>query len=208
MVDEQLNPRFSLGDGKDRRQSVMLGWELECPNCPGYLVLTGINVPHKCSGTKSQKIASPTLDSSPTPSPSRGTARQCINLQARTRGQVALKEASLISLLAGVLHFNTLCCLQMGGWKIGRWTLWVSNICIRERSLHPKIFLMLCLKWGTPDVFIMASRFNKKLDQFVTRSRDCLPFSSGCPGDLLDPVQSGVCIPSGEASPSIVKKWN
>lgn len=47
-----------------------------------------------------------------------------------------------------------------------------------EWSLHPKIFQAICLKWGTPDVDLLASRFKRKLDNFVSRTRDPLAYGA------------------------------
>ncbi|CAJ0923236.1 unnamed protein product [Ranitomeya imitator] len=43
-----------------------------------------------------------------------------------------------------------------------------------EWSLHPAVFDQICLRWGTPDVDLMASQMNHKVPQFVARSRDPL----------------------------------
>ncbi|CAJ0944049.1 unnamed protein product [Ranitomeya imitator] len=41
-----------------------------------------------------------------------------------------------------------------------------------EWSLHPEVFHQICLRWGTPDVDLTASRMNRKVPQFISRSRD------------------------------------
>ncbi|CAJ0930806.1 unnamed protein product [Ranitomeya imitator] len=41
-----------------------------------------------------------------------------------------------------------------------------------EWELHPEVFQQICLRWGTPDVDLMASRLNAKVPNFIARSRD------------------------------------
>ncbi|CAJ0955080.1 unnamed protein product [Ranitomeya imitator] len=41
-----------------------------------------------------------------------------------------------------------------------------------ELELHPEVFRQICLRWGTLDVDLMASRLNAKVHNFIARSRD------------------------------------
>ncbi|CAJ0934786.1 unnamed protein product [Ranitomeya imitator] len=43
-----------------------------------------------------------------------------------------------------------------------------------EWSLHQEVFHQICLRWGTPDVNLTAFRMNRKVPQFISRSRDPL----------------------------------
>lgn len=86
------------------------------------------------------------------------------------------KEASLI-LPWAENHVPTLSAFYILGVEN-----WLVDILSNQRLdsgewfLHTQIFLMLFQKWGTPDVDIVASRFTKKLNRFVIRSRDVLAF--------------------------------
>lgn len=52
----------------------------------------------------------------------------------------------------------------------------LCNILRRNQWGNSFLYSAICQKWATPDVGIMASRFNKKFDTFVTRSKDLLAF--------------------------------
>lgn len=43
-----------------------------------------------------------------------------------------------------------------------------------KRSLHPDVFQNLSQSWEKPDVEILTSRFNNKLNRFVARTRNLL----------------------------------
>lgn len=43
-----------------------------------------------------------------------------------------------------------------------------------EWSLHCDVFHRICVRWGTPEVVLLASRLNRKVPRFVVRSQDPL----------------------------------
>ncbi|XP_040266363.1 uncharacterized protein LOC120980993 [Bufo bufo] len=61
---------------------------------------------------------------------------------------------------------------------------WIADLLSRECldpgewALHPQVFLAICERWGQPDVDIMTSRFNNRVEDFVVRSRE--PMALAC----------------------------
>lgn len=47
-----------------------------------------------------------------------------------------------------------------------------------EWSLHQEVFQQICLHWGSPEVDLMASQVNRKVQRFVARSRNPLAVAS------------------------------
>lgn len=63
-----------------------------------------------------------------------------------------------------------------------------------------EVFNLLCQKSRTPDVYILASRFNNKLPLCVART--AYPFGNGigCANNSLDPISVHICLSSSAHS--------
>ena len=109
------------------------------------------------------------------------TAVAYINHQGGTKSQAAQREVSLIFLWAE----NHVPCISAifipGVDNLQADFLSRQTLSPGEWSLHPQIFQVICQRWGMPDVDVMASRFNKKLDRFMSRTRDPM----ACGADAL-----------------------
>ncbi|CAJ0944457.1 unnamed protein product [Ranitomeya imitator] len=91
-----------------------------------------------------------------------------------TRSSLALAEVSKILLWAEAT-VPVISAVHIPG--VENWAadfLSREGLAAGEWSLHPEVFHQICLRWGTPDVDLTASRVNRKVPQFVSRSRDPL----------------------------------
>ncbi|CAJ0961614.1 unnamed protein product [Ranitomeya imitator] len=102
------------------------------------------------------------------------TAVAYVNHQGGTRSSLALAEVSKILLWAEatVLVISAVHIPGVENWAAD--FLSREGLAAGEWSLHPEVFHQICLRWGTPDVDLTASRVNRKVPQFVSRSRDPL----------------------------------
>lgn len=83
-----------------------------------------------------------------------------------------MQEVTLILLWAET-HVPALSAIYIPG--VDNWAadfLSRSTIDPGEWSLHPEVFEALCLRWGRPDVDLMASKFNHKVPLYLARARD------------------------------------
>lgn len=100
------------------------------------------------------------------------TAVAYLNHQGGTKSSAAFREASRI-LRWAELHVPALSAVHIPGVDN-----WIADFLSRETvdpgewALHPEVFLLLCQRWGFPDVDLFASRFNHKCPGYVSRSRD------------------------------------
>ncbi|CAJ0936185.1 unnamed protein product [Ranitomeya imitator] len=102
------------------------------------------------------------------------TAVAYVNHQGGTRSSLALAEVSKILLWAEAT-VPVISAVHIPG--VENWAadfLSREGLAAGEWSLHPEVFHQICLRWGTPDVDLTASRVNRKVPQFVSRSRDPL----------------------------------
>ncbi|CAJ0930062.1 unnamed protein product, partial [Ranitomeya imitator] len=102
------------------------------------------------------------------------TAVAYVNHQGGTRSSLALAEVSKILLWAEAT-VPVISAVHIPG--VENWAadfLSREGLAAGEWSLHPEVFHQICLRWGTPDVDLTASRINRKVPQFVSRSRDPL----------------------------------
>ncbi|CAJ0939180.1 unnamed protein product [Ranitomeya imitator] len=102
------------------------------------------------------------------------TAVAYVNHQGGTRSSLALAEVSKILLWAEAT-VPVISAVHIPG--VDNWAadfLSREGLAAGEWSLHPEVFHQICLRWGTPDVDLTASRINRKVPQFVSRSRDPL----------------------------------
>ncbi|CAJ0937887.1 unnamed protein product [Ranitomeya imitator] len=102
------------------------------------------------------------------------TAVAYVNHQGGTRSSLALAEVSKILLWAEAT-VPMISAVHIPG--VENWAadfLSREGLAAGEWSLHPEVFHQICLRWGTPDVDLTASRINRKVPQFVSRSRDPL----------------------------------
>ncbi|CAJ0950626.1 unnamed protein product [Ranitomeya imitator] len=102
------------------------------------------------------------------------TAVAYVNHQGGTRSSLALAEVSKILLWAEAT-VPVISAVHIPG--VENWAadfLSRKGLAAGEWSLHPEVFHQICLQWGTPDVDLTASRVNRKVPQFVSRSRDPL----------------------------------
>ncbi|CAJ0935493.1 unnamed protein product [Ranitomeya imitator] len=102
------------------------------------------------------------------------TAVAYVNHQGGTRSSLALAEISKILLWAEAT-VPVISAVHIPG--VENWAadfLSREGLAAGEWSLHPEVFHQICLRWGTPDVDLTASRVNRKVPQFVSRSRDPL----------------------------------
>ncbi|XP_040286209.1 dynein heavy chain 8, axonemal [Bufo bufo] len=100
------------------------------------------------------------------------TAVAYLNHQGGTRSVMALREASRILRWAET-HVPVLSAMHIPG--VDNWAAdFLSRQLVDpgEWSLHPEVFLQLCHRWGTLDVDLFASRLNRRLPCYVSRSRD------------------------------------
>ncbi|CAJ0923458.1 unnamed protein product [Ranitomeya imitator] len=100
------------------------------------------------------------------------TAVAYINHQGGTRSRAAMREVSLILRWAETNH-SIISAVHIPG--VENWAadfLSRQGLASGEWELHPEVFLQICLRWGTPDVDLMASRWNAKVHNFIARSRD------------------------------------
>ncbi|CAJ0958249.1 unnamed protein product [Ranitomeya imitator] len=100
------------------------------------------------------------------------TAVAYINHQGGTRSRAAMQEVSLILRWAETNH-SIISAVHIPG--VENWAadfLSRQGLASGEWELHPEVFLQICLRWGTPDVDLMASRLNAKVHNFIARSRD------------------------------------
>lgn len=66
-------------------------------------------------------------------------------------------------------HVRDSPCCTFRGWTIGRPTISVASPLIQASGpFTQRCFRLLCVEWGTPDMDLLASRFNKKVDRFVS----------------------------------------
>lgn len=141
---------------KGRRSPIRQRREMQFLYCPSNLVSTGFDAPQQCFGTRSHMIIlrwTHRIHCHPVRLQSDNAMSVTYrNHQENTKSWAALKEASqvlswaenhiLISIFkTGVknlqVDFLSHQCLDLGEW-----------------ALHPKIFLILCQKWRTPDVHV------------------------------------------------------
>lgn len=102
------------------------------------------------------------------------TAVAYINHQGGTRSQAAQREVDRIFSWAEA-HVPCISAIFIPG--VDNWQadfLSRQQMSPGEWSLHPEVFQVICRKWGTPEVDVMASRFNAKVAKFVSRTRDPL----------------------------------
>ncbi|CAJ0934918.1 unnamed protein product [Ranitomeya imitator] len=102
------------------------------------------------------------------------TAVAYLNHQGRTRSGQVMEEAAKI-LRWAERHVPAISAVHIP-W-VENWAtdfLSLQGLAAGEWSLRPAVFDQICLRWGTPDVDLMASRMNHKVPQFVARSRDPL----------------------------------
>ncbi|CAJ0944859.1 unnamed protein product [Ranitomeya imitator] len=100
------------------------------------------------------------------------TAVAYINHQGGTRSRAAMQEVSHILRWAETNH-STISAVHIPG--VENWAadfLSRQGLASGEWELHPEVFRQICLRWGTPDVDLMASRLNAKVHNFIARSRD------------------------------------
>ncbi|CAJ0958217.1 unnamed protein product [Ranitomeya imitator] len=100
------------------------------------------------------------------------TAVAYINHQGGTRSRAAMREVSLILRWAETNH-SIISAVHIPG--VENWAadfLSRQGLASGEWELHPEVFHQICLRWGTPDVDLMASRWNAKVHNFIARSRD------------------------------------
>lgn len=100
------------------------------------------------------------------------TAVAYINHQGGTRSPMALLEASRILSWAEI-NVPALSAVHIPGVEN-----WIADYLSRETidqgewSLHPEVFQLIVARWGLPDIDLMASRHNRKVQRFVARSLD------------------------------------
>ncbi|XP_073491076.1 uncharacterized protein [Aquarana catesbeiana] len=102
------------------------------------------------------------------------TAVAYVNHQGGTRSRAAQKEVNQI-LVWAEMHVPCISAVFIPG--IENWQadyLSRQQLLPGEWSLHPDVFWAICQRWGVPDVDLFASRFNKKIDRFVARTKDPL----------------------------------
>ncbi|CAJ0962706.1 unnamed protein product [Ranitomeya imitator] len=100
------------------------------------------------------------------------TAVAYINNQGGTRSRAAMQEVSHILRWAETNH-SSISAVHIPG--VENWAadfLSRQGLASGEWELHPEVFRQICLRWGTPDVDLMASRLNAKVHNFIARSRD------------------------------------
>ncbi|CAJ0931053.1 unnamed protein product [Ranitomeya imitator] len=100
------------------------------------------------------------------------TAVAYINHQGGTRSRAAMQEVSLILRWAETNH-SIISAVHIPG--VENWAadfLSRQGLVSGEWELHPEVFHQICLRWGTPDVDLMASRLNAKVHNLIARSRD------------------------------------
>lgn len=100
------------------------------------------------------------------------TAVAYVNHQGGTRSSAAAREVAHI-LWWAERHVPALSAIYIPG--VENWQAdYLSRQVLDpgEWSLHPETFRLLCLRWGTPGVDLLASRINRKVPRFVSRTRD------------------------------------
>lgn len=105
------------------------------------------------------------------------TAVAYIHHQGGTRSRTAQNEVNRV-LAWAERHVPSLFAVFIPG--IEKWQadfLSHQQLFLGEWSLPPNIFLAICQRWVTPHMNLLASRFNRKVDKFVSRAMD--PLSSG-----------------------------
>ena len=109
------------------------------------------------------------------------TAVAYINHQGGTRSAAAMREVTSILRWAEA-HVPALSAIFIPG--VDNWAadfLSRTTVDPGEWSLHPEVFEAICLRWGIPDVDLMASKFNHKVPAYLSRARD----PGACGADAL-----------------------
>ncbi|CAJ0951244.1 unnamed protein product [Ranitomeya imitator] len=131
-----------------------------------------------------------------------------LNHQGGTRsGQVMAETAKILRYAeCHVLAISAVHIPRVENWAAD--FLRCQGLAAGEWSLHPAVFDQICLRWGTPDVDLMASRMNHKVPQFVARSRDPLAVGHDALGGKEDQVrrESGHTDSAELAKTSVVRR--
>lgn len=173
--NKEVFPSLSLESDNERCQSFRLGMGVPVPQGPGNMIICGIKAPHQHPGAHSSLNASAALN----PSSAR-TLNQCavnamavayINHKGGIRSHAALKEASQIITW---METNGPAISEdhipgVENWKAD----YLSHHCLdqKEWGLHPDIFILICQKWGTLDVDILASVLSLRANSALSAKR-------------------------------------
>lgn len=106
------------------------------------------------------------------------TAVAYINHQGGTRSRAAQREVNRILTWAEkyVPCISAVFIPGIDNWRADY--LSRQQVLPGEWTLHPDIFQSICQRWGTPDVDLFASRFNARVGNFLSRTRDPLAYGT------------------------------
>ncbi|CAJ0968216.1 unnamed protein product [Ranitomeya imitator] len=174
----QVLPSSSLAGGDNGRQPDRLGCGFSPPDGSGPLVVAGVISANQRPRNSGHLSVPPPLGKDPQGPSSppvriqtdNATAVAYVNHQGGTRSSLALAEVSKILLWAEatVPVISAVHIPSVDNWAAD--FLSREGLAAGEWSLHPEVFHQICLRWGTPDVDLTASRINRKARSAVPGS--------------------------------------